>query len=112
MNRLALFLLGAGWLAVASAATPLETQYAAVRAVGQMNGIALQCRYLDQVRRMKSAVVDHAPKERSFGLAFEESTNEAFLAFGRAGERCPGHAGFEAEVGVRIAAMAAAFAAE
>ena len=93
----------------ASPADP-DPRYAAVEALGQLNGIALPCKFLDQVRRMKAAVVEHAPKERSFGLAFDEATNAAFLAFVRGGEGCPSHDAFQREVGHRIDGMVDAFA--
>lgn len=87
-----------------------DPRYGAVAALGQLNGVALQCKYLDQVRRMKAAVVAHAPKERSFGLAFDQATNDAFLAFVRDRESCPTHDGLARRVGHRIDALRAAFA--
>ena len=88
-----------------------DPRYAAVERLGALNGIALQCKYLDQVRRMKSAVVASAPKERSFGLAFDQATNDAFLAFIRDQAACPAHDSLERQVGHRIDAMKAAFGA-
>ena len=82
-----------------TAAEPADARYAAVSALGALNGVALQCRYLDQVRRMKAAVVTHVPKELSFGLAFDEATNEAFMAFIRNGDACPPHEALERRVG-------------
>ena len=61
-----------------------DPRHQAVKDLGTLNGVALQCRYLDEVRRMKQAVVANAPKQRSFGLAFDEATNQSFLAFIRA----------------------------
>lgn len=92
-------------------ATADDAQYDAVRALGESNGVALQCKYLDQVRRMKAAVVQYAPKERSFGLAFDEATNTAFLAFVRGGGPCPDHETLERRVGHQIDALGVAFAA-
>ncbi len=86
-----------------------ETHYAAIKALGQINGIALHCRYIEQVRRMKAAVVHSAPKERGFGLAFDQATDEGFVAFVNAYTPCPGAAGFELQVTERIAALRAAF---
>ena len=57
-----------------------DPRYHAVAELGALNGIALQCRYLDEMRRMKAAVVASAPKERSFGLAFDQATEAAYLA--------------------------------
>ena len=90
-------------------ADPMANQVEAVRALGELNGIALQCKYIDQVRRMKAAVVANAPKERVFGLAFDEATNDAFLAFARSSSRCPGYAGFEAQVGEHIEVLRKVF---
>lgn len=92
----------------AGAADPIA-QYDAVKALGTLNGLALHCKYLDQVRRMKAAVVDNAPKERSFGLAFDESTDAAFRTAIDQRQACPGPAGFSAEVGGAIEALRQAF---
>ncbi len=105
---------GVMFLALTAAATVSasdDARYQAVSALGELNGVALQCKYLDQVRRMKAAVVDHAPKERSFGLAFDQATNDSFLAFVRSGVGCPPHESLERQVGHQIDRMAEAFAA-
>ncbi|MCB1792805.1 MAG: hypothetical protein KDJ27_01135 [Gammaproteobacteria bacterium] len=89
-----------------------DAQYAAVATLGESNGIALQCKYLDLVREMKQAVVAHAPKERSFGMAFDDATNRAFLAFAHENATCPTHATLAQQVGERIEGVARAFAAQ
>ena len=93
----------------APAADEPDPRYAAVSGLGSLNGVALQCKYLDQVRRMKAAVVAHAPKERSFGLAFDQATNDAFLAFIRDDDACPPHDGLARQVGDAIDRMQEAF---
>ena len=108
--------LAAGVLAAliplsAIAASDADPRYAAVNAPGRLNGVALQCKYIDQVRHMKAAVVASAPKERSYGLAFDEATNEAFLAFIQDDAPCPSHAELARRVGHKVDAMNAAFAA-
>lgn len=97
--------------AVARGDGDMVTRYAAIDALGRLNGVALQCRYIDQVRRMKAAVIEAAPKERSFGLAFDQATNRAFLAFIKQDRRCPGQAGFEQRVAERIEDLRRVFAA-
>ncbi len=82
-----------------------DARYDAVKSLGRLNGIALQCKYIEQVSRMKEAVVATVPKERSFGLAFDQAANDSFLAFIREQSPCPGPAGFEKEVGERIELM-------
>lgn len=76
--------------------------YEAVDALGELNGIALQCRYIDQVRRMKAAVVAYVPKERLYGQAFDEATNRSFIRFIEEEGGCPSKPTFEREVGHRI----------
>lgn len=108
--------LAAGVLAAviplsAIAASEADPRYTAVKALGRLNGVALQCKHIDQVRRMKAAVVASAPKERSYGLAFDEATNESFLAFIRDDATCPSRAELARRVGHKVDAMKAAFAA-
>lgn len=79
-----------------------DARYDAVKALGRLNGIALQCRYIDQVSRMKQAVVATVPKERSFGLAFDQAANDSFLAFIQQQSLCPGPAGFDKDVSQQI----------
>ena len=89
-----------------------DPRYRAIKDLGALNGVALQCRYIDQVRRMKQAVVANAPKERSFGLAFDESTNRAFLAFTAEQAACPSGESFARQVGHQIDEVEAVFAVE
>ena len=101
-------------LLVTLAAGPARAEppapYRALADLGRLNGLALHCKYLEEVRRMKAAVVESAPKERSYGLAFDEATNQAFLEALRGGP-CPGPAGLAQEVDGAIAALRRAFAA-
>lgn len=107
--------LAAAGLALLLSATAMcadaDPRYAAIEGLGALNGVALHCKYLDQVRRMKAAVVASAPKERSFGMAFDQSTNDAFLAFVRGAQGCPPHDSLERQVGQQIEVLTEAFAA-
>ena len=82
--------------------TDTEARYDAVKSLGRLNGIALQCKYIDQVSRMRQAVVKTVPKERSFGLAFDQAANDSFLEFTLKRSSCPGPAGFEKDVSQQI----------
>ncbi len=86
-----------------------QQQFDSLKAMGKLNGVALQCKYLKQVQKMKAAIVESAPPERSIGLAFDQASNDSFLAFLASGQPCPGPAGFEREVSQAIADMKAAF---
>jgi hypothetical protein len=50
-----------------------------VRDLGRVNGQALACGFGEAVSRIKAAMIQHAPKSRRYGAAFEEATNMAFL---------------------------------
>jgi hypothetical protein len=69
-----------------------------VARMGELNGVALACRYFDQTRRMKRILIDHLPKERSLGQLFDDRTNQSFLAFVDSGRGCPSPAQFAGEV--------------
>ena len=107
----AILILGAAAGAHAQVVADTDARYEALKALGELNGTALQCKYLDQTRRMKAAVVESVPKERSFGLAFDQATNDAFVAMVQSGTPCPGILGFEVWVGERIEVMQEVFRA-
>lgn len=107
MHRsVAVFLL----LPLTAAMADTQARYEAVKSLGRLNGEALQCGHVDEVRRMKQAVVDNAPKERSFGLAFDEATNEAFLDFIEQRSRCSGPGSLSGRVDTAIEVLVEAFA--
>ncbi len=78
------------WLYSGNTIALTDDQFAAVRDLGMLNGIALQCGYYDQTRIMKKNLVEVLPKRREFGLAFDEASHESFLAFIDNKEECPG----------------------
>lgn len=92
----------ASLIATSPVVADADARYDAVKALGRLNGIALRCKYIDQVSRMKQAVVETVPKERSFGLAFDQAANDSFLAFIQEQSPCPGPAGFDIDVTQKI----------
>jgi len=54
----------------------------AVKALGQLNGEALDCQQMALVDRIRNRIVNEAPKTREVGEAFEAATTERFLAMG------------------------------
>ena len=99
------------FLPAMATATDVDARFAAIEGLGTLNGVALQCKDLDQVRRMKTAVIANAPKERTFGLAFDHATNDAFLAFIKNDETCPTHSALARQVGHQIDRLTETFAA-
>lgn len=70
-------------------AADAEAGLRAVRALGTVNGQALACSEAALASRAKQLMLAHAPKTQRFGAAYEEATQEAFLAQTRPGAACP-----------------------
>lgn len=83
--------------ATATAASQ-EQRLDAIARMGELNGIALQCRYLDQMRRIKQVLIRHLPKERALGEWFEKTTSDSFMDFMQKREECPGLIEFEQDL--------------
>lgn len=66
-----------------------DAQFESVRALGMLNGVALNCGYIDETRRMKRSLVATVPKLRVIGQAFDDSTNDAFLEMVNNRTNCP-----------------------
>lgn len=84
-------------------------QLTAIESLGQFYGIALPCKYIQQTRKIKSAMVAALPKKRYLGQAFEEATNESFLDFYKTGAQCPEEATLATEIDLGIEVLNAAF---
>lgn len=80
--------LGVGSSAVL-AADDAEAGLAAVRRLGTLNGQALACADKDAAAHAKLLMLTHAPKTQRFGAAYEEATQESYLAQTRAAGACP-----------------------
>ena len=61
---------------------------AAVHELGRLNGISLACGQKDTAAWLRILMINHAPKTRTFGEAYEKGTQEAFITHGR-GTPCP-----------------------
>ena len=77
MKRFALLL---GFLSLAlPVLAAADAGLAEIRDLGRLNGQALACSYTDAAARIKTVMIQHAPKSRRYGAAFEEATHAAFL---------------------------------
>jgi hypothetical protein len=70
-------------------AADVEAGLLAVKTLGSVNGQALACAETKLAARAKELMLAHAPKTQRFGTAYEEATQEAFLAQTRAAGTCP-----------------------
>ena len=86
-----------------------DEQYKSVEALGRLNGVALQCRYLGETQRMKQALIETLPKRRELGMAFDQITNDAFLEFFERDGICPDASDFEESVDQAIQKLKHAF---
>lgn len=73
-------------------AADAEAGLQAIKALGSVNGQALACSETRLAARAKQLMLAHAPKTARFGAAYEEATQEAFLAQTRSAA-CPDAAG-------------------
>lgn len=99
-----------GVLLAQSVSAETEDQHAAITMLGELNGVALQCRFFDQTQLIKHSLVANLPKRRELGLLFEDATNKSFLAFMQRDETCPGSADFVGQVDSAVDRLEAAFA--
>ncbi|MCF8150021.1 MAG: hypothetical protein K9K30_01320 [Burkholderiaceae bacterium] len=70
-------------------ADAIEAGVSAVRNLGTLNGQALACADRDAAAHAKMLMLAHSPKTARFGSAYEEATQEGYLAQARPGATCP-----------------------
>ena len=95
--------------AAVSAESSEQEGYQAVEELGRLNGIALNCRYFDQVKRIKQMLIASLPKRRELGQLFEDETDASFKSFIQSGAACPSPVAFGEEVDKAGAALAKNF---
>ena len=96
--------------AAATVSASDDARYQAVSALGELNGVALQCKISRSGAADEGGGGGSRPKERSFGLAFDQATNDSFLPLSEAVSAVR-HMSLERQVGHQIDRMAEAFAA-
>jgi protein SCO1/2 len=94
-NKLLAVLCGLTFAAMASASD--DAGLAAVRDLGRLNGQTLACGQKDTAAWVRVLMLNHAPKTRAYGEAYEEGTNEAFARHNR-GTPCPAPAELSARL--------------
>lgn len=81
----------------AAALAAEEAGLAAVRDLGRLNGQALACGQKDTAAWVRILMLNHAPKTRAYGEAYEEASQAAFVAHNR-GTPCPSQAELSARL--------------
>ena len=89
MAAIAALALSHAWLTPVQAQTHLDTALQAISDLAQVNGLALACSELKAARRAKDLMIAHAPKTARFGNAFEEGTQQSYVAQINTQVACP-----------------------
>ncbi|MDP1734678.1 MAG: hypothetical protein Q8L44_09990 [Sulfuritalea sp.] len=76
-------------LANPAVAEDVEAGLAAVKQLGTLNGQALACAEKDAAAHARLLMLAHAPKTARFGAAYEEATQEGYLAQTKVSGTCP-----------------------
>ncbi|MES9855654.1 MAG: SCO family protein [Sedimenticola sp.] len=108
--QILLFTLMLSQLGLSPAST--HAQYREVRQLGELNGIALHCRRIEETRRMKRAMVEHLPKIKALGDLFDQASHERFLSISQGEETCPLKSQFKRQVSKSIQALQVMFAGQ
>ncbi len=66
-----------------------DQRLAAIKRLGELNGIALNCGALPETQRMKQALVLGLPKQKQLGELFDHETNKSFMDFHERRAECP-----------------------
>lgn len=110
MKRIAILACGLSLAFSVHAADEVEPGLALIKDLGRLNGQALACAHKDTAAWIKVLMLNHAPKTRSHGEAYEAGTQETFAAHTR-GTPCPGKAALAASLEDVTARLKAAFPA-
>ena len=109
MKRNGIFALSLLLLSYTPVHAITDSQQQAIESLGRLNGIALQCRRTAEMQRMKQAMVDNLPKQRSLGELYDNATNASFLEFAKQQKACPDNEGFTTRVNTEIDKLKQAF---
>ncbi|MES2877641.1 MAG: hypothetical protein V4713_04400 [Pseudomonadota bacterium] len=90
--------LGLAHALLAPAHAQTDAGLQAISDLAQVNGQALACQELKVAGRIKSMMLAHAPKTARFGSAFEEGTQQSYLAQTRSTAACPDTAKLTAQL--------------
>lgn len=112
MKKLIVACVGLLWLYSGNGLALSDEQVGAVKDLGRLNGIALHCGYFDQTKVMKKNLIESVPKRRELGLAFDEASNDSFLAFIASNKACPRAADLAEEVSQTLRDIRKKFASQ
>jgi hypothetical protein len=80
-----------------------------IKRLGELNGVALQCKLLADTQRIKRSLVRNLPKRRQLGELFDQETNRSFMRFMQNNDNCPSVAVFQQQVDAAISELEEAY---
>ena len=86
-----------------------DNEQKSIEAMGNLNGVALICKYASETKRLKLAMIENLPKVREYGALFDSQTNVAFLEFIEKKMRCPAAEDFSKQVDSGISELKLTF---
>ncbi len=92
-----------------TAVAATDQQFAAIKRLGELNGVALHCRFLEQTQHMKRVLVMTLPKRRQLGELFDIETNTSFMSFMAAQATCPSVSTFKKQVDAAVQQLETVF---
>ena len=87
-----------------------DAKLIAIKRLGELNGIALNCGAIEQTRRMKQALVVNLPKQKQLGELFDYETNRSFMQFIQKRKPCPAASDLQQQVDDGIRELEAVYA--
>lgn len=84
-----LIALGLSHLLISPAHAQADDGLHAIDLLARVNGLALACQEPLVAARAKDLMLRHAPKTARFAAAYDDGTNEAYLAQTRSNAPCP-----------------------
>ncbi len=73
-------------------------QLSTIAEMGRLNGIALNCQYVQEIRQIKQILIANLPTKKALGVWFQQKTNDAYIAFMNSHKTCPGLIHFDKQL--------------
>ena len=86
-----------------------DNERLSIEAMGDLNGVALICRFPEIAKRLKLGMIENLPKVREYGALFDSQTNVSYLDFINTKKKCPTKVEFSEKVDAAITQLKSVF---
>ncbi len=111
-NKLKLLLFITAAMMASSVAAISDAQFEAIKELGRLNGVVLQCGHIKEMQRIKQALLNSLPQRRALGEAFDIATHEAYMDFIQQQQSCPGESALKPQIDLAIEQLQSLFPQE